>query len=53
MKNKIILLVATVILTIILFGISTYTQKKLINYEPKVSCLFLKEDVAQNQKIIQ
>ena len=51
MKNKIILLTATLILTIILFFISTYTQKKLINYEPKVKCLFLKEDIVQNQKI--
>lgn len=51
MKNKIIVLVTTVILTIVLFGISTYMQKKLINYEPKVSCLFLKEDIVQNQKI--
>lgn len=51
MKNKIILISGTLILTIILFAISTYTQKKLINYEPKVECLFVKEDIAENQKI--
>lgn len=51
MKNKIVLIIGTVILTIILFTISTYTQKKLINYEPKVKCLFVKEDITQNQKV--
>lgn len=51
MKNKIVLLTGTIILTVILFAISTYTQKKLINYEPKVNCLFLKEDIVQNQKL--
>ena len=51
MKNKIILLTGTIILTIILFFVSTYMQKKLINYEPKIECLFLKEDVKENQKL--
>lgn len=51
MKNKVILLTGTVILTLILFTVSTYTQKKLINYEPKIECLLLKEDISQNQKV--
>lgn len=51
MKNKIILYVGAILLTFILFGISTYTQKKLINYEPKIECLFVKEDISQNEKL--
>jgi len=51
MKNKVILYIGTIILTFVLFGISTYSQKKLINYEPKIECLFLKENINQNQKL--
>ena len=51
MKNKIIILSGTIILAIILFTVSTYMQKKLINYEPKIECLFLKEDIKANQKL--
>lgn len=51
MKNKMILYIGTIILTIILFGVSTYTQKKLVNYEPKIECLFVKEDISKNQKL--
>ena len=51
MKSKIILFSGTIILAIILFSISTYTQRKLINYEPKIECLFVKEDIKENQKI--
>lgn len=51
MKNKIIVLSGTIILTIILFTVSTYTQKKLINYEPKINCLFIAQDIEKNQKL--
>lgn len=51
MKNKTMLLTGTVILAIILFSVSTYMQKKLINYEPKIECLFVKEDIKANQKL--
>lgn len=51
MKNKTILFAGTIILTIILFSISTYMQRKLINYEPKIECLFIKEDIEENQKL--
>ena len=51
MKNKTILLTGTIILAIILFSVSTYMQKKLIDYEPKIECLFLKEDIEENQKL--
>lgn len=51
MKNKVFLYTGTVILTLILFVVSTYTQKKMINYEPKIECLFIKEDIIKNQKL--
>ena len=49
MKTKMNILIITVILTIVVFGISTYLQKKLINYEATVSCCVLTRDVAANE----
>lgn len=49
MKVKINILITTVILTIIVFCISTYMQKKLINYEATISCLVLTEDIIENE----
>ena len=51
MKNKVILYTGTIILTIILFSVSTYAQKKIVDYEPKIECLFVKEDIEKNQKL--
>ena len=51
MKNKINILFVTTILTIIVFLVSTNVQKKLINYEAKVSCLVTVADIYQNQKL--
>lgn len=53
MKIKINVLVIMIVLTIIVFGISTYMQKKLIKYEPKVSCLILVEDILENERVIE
>lgn len=50
-KKKITVLSITFVLTIIVFAISTHMQKKLINYEPTVSCLILCQDIIANQKI--
>lgn len=52
-KNKIGILGITLILTIIVFFISTYLQKQLINYEPQVTCLVLKENVLKNSKVTE
>lgn len=49
MKIKINILVITVVLTIIVFSISTYMQKKLINYEATISCFILTEDINENE----
>lgn len=51
MKIKINILIITVVLTIIVFGISTYMQKKLINYEATISCLVLNEDIYANESV--
>ena len=50
-KNKIGLLSITFILTIIVFSISTHMQKQLIDYEPTVNCLILKENILENSKV--
>ncbi len=49
MKNKINIFVSTIILTIIIFAISTYVQKKLIKYEATISCLVLNSDINENE----
>lgn len=51
MKFKINTLIITIILTIIVFGISTAMQKKLINYEATVDCLTLKENILEGEEV--
>ncbi len=51
MRNKINILLTTFILTIIVFVISVNVQKKLIDYEAKVSCLIVAQDIYENQKV--
>lgn len=53
MKNKILILFVAIVLAIILFTTSTIAQKKLIKYEPKVKCLFLKEDILANEIVTE
>ncbi len=51
MKNKISILIWTFILTIIVFVISTNSQKKLVKYEAKIECLVATEDILENEKV--
>ena len=51
MKNKFNLLGLTAIITIIVFAISTYLQKQIVDYEPTISCLAFKENVEANSKL--
>lgn len=51
MKNRVGILSITLVLTIIVFSISTYMQKQLIDYEPKISCLVLNQNIEANQKL--
>ena len=51
MKVKVNMLISTIILTIIVFCISTYLQKKIIKYEATVSCLVLNSDINENELV--
>jgi hypothetical protein len=51
MKKKISILLVTTLLTIIIFTISTYLQRKIINYEPTISCFVAINDIDQYKKI--
>ncbi|MBQ9266861.1 MAG: hypothetical protein IJ217_01020 [Clostridia bacterium] len=51
MKRKISVLTIAVILTLILFGISTYLQRKLINYEPTMKCYVASADIEEHEKV--
>lgn len=51
MKNKISILTIAIILTVILFLISTYLQRKLINYEPTMKCYVAIQDIEEYEKM--
>lgn len=51
MKVKVNVLIIAIVLAIIIFGISTYLQKKMINYEAAVPCLVLTKDINENQLV--
>lgn len=51
MKRKVSILTIAIVLTIILFSISTYLQRKLINYEPVTKCYVAKENIEQYKKV--
>lgn len=50
-KSKISILSIAIVLTIIIFAISTHLQKKIINYEPQIKSLILVQDIEKNQKL--
>lgn len=50
-KNKKRILVVTVILTIIVFSVSTYIQRQLIDYEAKAVCLVLNRNINAFEKV--
>lgn len=51
MKVKVNVLIISIVLAIILFAISTYMQRQLVDYEAKVSCLMLTSDVFENELV--
>lgn len=51
MKIKVNVLIISIVLAIILFAISTYMQRQLVDYEAKVSCLILTSDVLENELV--
>lgn len=51
MNKKVSILIISIILTFIVFIISTYAQKKLINYVPTVKCIVVTEDIEAHEQI--
>jgi len=51
MNKKVSILIVSVILTVIVFFISTYLQKKLVDYVPTIKCIIVKEDIEAFSKI--
>ena len=51
MKNKISVLTIAIILTVILFSISTYLQKRIINYEPTIKCYVACQNIGDGEKM--
>ncbi|MBO5143833.1 MAG: hypothetical protein J6C46_12740 [Clostridia bacterium] len=51
MNKKISILIVSMILTIIVFIISTYMQKKLVNHIPTMKCMIVNKDVAAYEQI--
>lgn len=51
MKNKVNILLISIVLTLIVYGVSIYVQKKLVQYVPTVKCLIVTEGVDAYSKI--
>lgn len=47
MNKKVSLLILSIILALVVFGISTYLQKKLVNYVPTMKCLVANKDIQE------
>lgn len=45
MNKKVSLLIVSLFLTIIVFSISTYLQKKLVDYVPNMKCMVVNKDI--------
>lgn len=53
MKLKTSILVGAILVAIIIFSISTYMQKQLMDYEATISCLILTEDINANELVFE
>ena len=53
MNKKVSLLIVTTVLTIIVFSISTYMQKKLVDYIPTMRCLIVSNDINAYEQITE
>lgn len=51
MKNKVNVLLISIILTIVVYSISIYMQKRIVQYVPTVKCLIVTEDVEAYSKV--
>lgn len=53
MNKKVSLLIVSIILTIVVFSISTYMQKKLVNYVPTMKCMVIERDIEAFENITE
>lgn len=51
MKNKVNILLISILLTIVVYSISIYMQKKIVQYVPTVKCLIVTEDIEAYSQI--
>ena len=51
MKNKMFVLIIAIVLAMMMFGISTYLQRKMIHFEATASCLVLSKDMSENEMV--
>ena len=51
MNKKVSILILSIVLTIIVFIISTHMQKRLVNYIPTMKCIIVTKDVEAFEKI--
>lgn len=51
MNKKVSLLIVSIVLTLIVFGISTYMQKKLVDYIPTMKCIVVTKDFEAYEQI--
>lgn len=53
MNKKVSLLIVSIFLTIIVFSISTYMQKKLVAYVPTIKCMVMNKEIEAFEKITE
>lgn len=51
MKNKINVLIISIVLTVVVYTISIFMQKKLVQYVPTMKCMIATEDIDSYSKI--
>lgn len=51
MKNKVNILLVSIVLTVIVYSVSIYMQKRIVQYVPTVKCLIVTEDIDAYTKI--
>lgn len=51
MNKKASILIVSIILTLIVFGVSTYMQKRLVNYIPTMKCLIASKDIEAYEQV--
>ena len=53
MNKKVSLLIVSIFLTIVVFSISTYMQKKLVAYVPTIKCMIVNKQIEAFEKITE